>query len=46
MFIKNTLKMYSTSCANTRHDALTFKADRMVYNVKNQMYQKQNLTFP
>ena len=39
--------MYSTSCANTHHDAdaTTFRGDGMVLNIKKSIYQEGNITF-
>ena len=28
-------EMYSTMCANTHHDVLTFEVDGMIQNIKN-----------
>ena len=39
-------KMYSTMCANTHHDVLTFEVDGMIQNIKNWLSQRRNMFLP
>ena len=34
--------MYSTVCANTRHDATTLEVDDMIWNIKNLIYTRHD----